>query len=186
MPMVSKKTISARIISLRFILTFSRYAIWRRNATDVSALPISRPFFARVSCERVFIRACARRQAGAYCCEIIGIVMRDSIYFVYSAEKCFHLARPAGGTRQNHRERETDCRRTNRDADERVARPQAFSATKALNSTMRLSKGNNSRLSVNNSFDSLHISFPVLHLRKCCPTLKHRLINFKNNTNMHV
>jgi len=50
-------------------------------------------FFARVSCERIY--SCVRRRAGAgaYCCEIIGIVMRGSIYFVYSAEKCFHLAR---------------------------------------------------------------------------------------------
>lgn len=56
----------------------------RRNPTDLVR-------FSRVSCELRIYSCVRRRPAGAYCCEIIGIVMRDSIYFVYSAEKCFHL-----------------------------------------------------------------------------------------------
>lgn len=128
------------------------------------------PFFARISCEYVFIRACAWRRSGAYCCEIIGIVMRDSIYFVYSAEKCFHLARPAGRemrVKTIEEEKRTVVGLTEMRTSALLAL-RALSATKALNSTMRLSRGDNSRLSVNNdSFDPLHTSFPVIRLRKC-------------------
>lgn len=167
--MASEKAISVRIISRQFTLTFNCYAVWKRNATGISTLPMSRPFFARVSCECVFIRACARRWANAYCCEIIGIVMRDSIYFVYSAEKCFHLARPTErDVKTMEKEKQMECHGTKfvqrtETGGRAQCSPQAFTATKALNSTMLPSKRNNSRLSVNNdSFDPSNTNLLVL------------------------
>lgn len=58
-PTASEKAISARIISRRFTLTFSHYAVWKRNATGVSALPILLSVFrARFLRARIYSCVC--------------------------------------------------------------------------------------------------------------------------------
>ena len=147
------------------------------NPTDVSSV-----FRARFL--RVRIYSCMRPMMGE--CVLLrnyhGIVMRDSIYFVYSAEKCFHLTRPA--EREKHvkimeKEKwmENVMKRTETRGRARCS-PQAFSTTKALNSTMRPLKRDNSRLSVNNdSFDSFNTNLPF-RFRKCRSILKYQTLWF--------
>ena len=181
--MASEKAILARIISRWFTLTFNRYAVWKRNATGIFyPTDVSSVFRARFL--RVRIYSCMRPMMGE--CVLLrnyhGIVMRDSIYFVYSAEKCFHLTRPA--EREKHvkimeKEKwmENVMKRTETRGRARCS-PQAFSTTKALNSTMRPLKRDNSRLSVNNdSFDSSNTNLPF-RFRKCRSILKYQTLWF--------
>lgn len=81
---------------------------------------------------------------------------RDSIYFVYSAEKCFHLRgncqsdSHGGGARRRREEREvnllrsviTEERKKSEEEKQRSAHcaPPSFAVTKAFNSTMHPSK----------------------------------------------
>lgn len=106
---------------------------------------------------------------------------RDSIYFVYSAEKCFHLrgncqsdSRDGGSARwrrngkrgEKEREREREEIERTKERREHCA-PRLLAVTKALNSTMHPSKRTiasslSLSLSVNNdSFDSRHSSYTL-------------------------
>jgi len=135
--MASEKAILARIISRWFTLTFNRYAVWKRNATGILTLPMSRPFFARVSCECVFIRACARWWASAYCCEIITALSCATRFILSIRRKSAFIWRD----RQKGRSTSKSWRKRNgwkmswneqRRADERDARPRRSLRQKLL------------------------------------------------------
>lgn len=98
--------VSGRSVLIRFIISSSpRHSIATLFGEDTRQRRSPTVRFSHAFPAKACIYSCVRRRrAGAYCCEIISIVMRDSIYFVYSAEKCFHLRdcrREAGGKGEN-------------------------------------------------------------------------------------
>jgi len=132
---------------VRFSRAFPANAYLLVHASDARRVRIVAKLSA-LSCATRFILSIRRKSA-----------------FIWREGRSMSKSWKRGNERTVTGRRET-CRRA-------CCSPQAFSATKALNSTMRPSKGDNSRLSVNNdSFDPLHTTLLVLRLRRF--TLKHR------------